>query len=181
MIRSNIYVGAHSGVPLQITVIINSIHGFFKTSKLNKIGLNSRIIKVALILYFGLIIAIAISLSLGAVPLSFQEIRQALLHRGSPINQTILWDVRLPRTLAAILVGAALGMSGTLLQGMLRNGLADPFLLEISAGSGLAAVALLTLGLFIVWVLLAAWIGAISTTLVVYLLARTRQEFRFNS
>lgn len=146
---------------------------FLKASKLNKIGLNNRIIKAAFILCLGLIIAIAISLSLGAVPLSFQEIWQALLHRGTPINQTILWDLRLPRTLAAILVGAALGMSGALLQGMLRNGLADPFLLGISAGSGLAAVALLTLGLFIVWVPLAAWIGAILTTLVVYLLART--------
>ncbi|WP_333424454.1 iron ABC transporter permease, partial [Microcoleus sp. herbarium8] len=117
--------------------------------------------------------AIAISLSLGAVPLSFQEIWLALLRQGNPINQTILWDLRLPRTLAAMLVGAALGMSGALLQGMLRNGLADPFLLGISAGAGLAAVALLTLGLFIVWVPLAAWLGAILTTLAVYFLART--------
>ncbi|MEG3977954.1 iron ABC transporter permease [Microcoleus sp. herbarium8] len=115
----------------------------------------------------------AISLSLGAVPLSFQEIWLALLRQGNPINQTILWDLRLPRTLAAMLVGAALGMSGALLQGMLRNGLADPFLLGISAGAGLAAVALLTLGLFIVWVPLAAWLGAILTTLAVYFLART--------
>jgi iron complex transport system permease protein len=121
----------------------------------------------------GLLAAIAISLSLGAVPLSLQEIWQALLRQGNPINQTILWDLRFPRTLAAMLVGAALGMSGALLQGLLRNGLADPFLLGISAGAGLAAVALLTLGLFILWVPLAAWLGAIITTLVVYGLART--------
>ncbi|MGB3265239.1 MAG: iron ABC transporter permease [Microcoleus sp.] len=138
-----------------------------------KVGLNNRIVKAALILCVGLVITIAISLSLGAVPLSFQEIWQALLHEGNPINQTILWDLRLPRTLAAMLVGAALGMSGALLQGMLRNGLADPFLLGISAGAGLAAVALLTLGLFIAWVPLAAWLGAIATTLAVYFLART--------
>lgn len=141
--------------------------------KLKKVVLNNRIVKAALILCFGLGIAIAISLSLGAVPLSFQEIWLALLRQGNPINQTILWDLRLPRTLAAMLVGAALGMSGALLQGMLRNGLADPFLLGISAGAGLAAVALLMLGLFIAWVPLAAWLGAILTTLAVYFLART--------
>ncbi|MCC3433998.1 MAG: iron ABC transporter permease [Oscillatoriales cyanobacterium] len=140
---------------------------------MKKVVLNNRIVKAALILCFGLGIAVAISLSLGAVPLSFQEIWLALLRQGNPVNQTILWDLRLPRTLAAMLVGAALGMSGALLQGMLRNGLADPFLLGISAGAGLAAVVLLMLGLFIAWVPLASWLGAILTTLAVYFLART--------
>ncbi len=75
--------------------------------------------------------------------MSFVQLWQALLHQGDPINQTILWDLRLPRTMAALIVGAALGMSGALLQGMLRNGLADPFLLGISAGAGLVAVGLI--------------------------------------
>ncbi|MFM9267667.1 iron chelate uptake ABC transporter family permease subunit [Tychonema sp. BBK16] len=69
---------------------------------MKKLGLNNRIVQAALILCFGLGIAIAISLSLGAVPLSFQEIWLALLRQGNPINQTILWDLRLPRTLAAM-------------------------------------------------------------------------------
>lgn len=56
---------------------------------------------------------------------------------------------------------------------MLGNGLADPFLLGISAGSGLAAVALLSLGQFTVWVPLAAWVGGLMTTGLVYGLART--------
>lgn len=146
---------------------------FLRLSNLGKIGLSDRILKAALVLCMGLLVTIAISLSLGAVPLSLQEIWQALLGQGDPTNQTILWDLRLPRTLTAMLVGAALGMSGALLQGVLRNGLADPFLLGISAGAGLAAVTLLTLGLFVIWVPLAAWLGAMLTTIVVYSLAWT--------
>jgi iron complex transport system permease protein len=87
--------------------------------------------------------------------------------------QTILWDLRLPRVMIALLVGSALGVSGALLQGMLGNGLADPFLLGISAGAGLAAVGLISLGSLTSWVPLAAWIGGIATTTVVYGLART--------
>jgi iron complex transport system permease protein len=133
----------------------------------------NRLLLATVILGGSLAVAIAASLAFGAVPLTLQQIGLAILHRGDPINQTILWDLRLPRTLAAMLVGAALGMSGALLQGMLRNGLADPFLLGISAGAGLAAVTLLTLGWFVTLVPLAAWMGAILTALVVYTLART--------
>jgi hypothetical protein len=56
-------------------------------------------------------LTVGISLSQGAVALSFAQLWQALLHQGDPINQTILWDLRLPRTMAALIVGAALGMS----------------------------------------------------------------------
>lgn len=105
--------------------------------------------------------------------MSWWELWQALLHQGNPTNQTIIWELRLPRIIAALLVGSALGMSGALLQGMLRNGLASPFLLGISAGAGLVAVAMVTLGFMQTWVPLAAWVGAILTTAIVYWLART--------
>jgi len=107
------------------------------------------------------------------IPLSIAELQQALWHQGSSINQTIVWDLRLPRIIGALMVGSALGLSGALLQGMLRNGLADPFILGISAGAGLVAVALFTLGLWQSWVPMAAWLGAIATTGLVYLLARS--------
>ena len=100
------------------------------------------------------------------------ELWDAVLHRGSTVNQTIIWDLRLPRVIAALVVGAALGASGALMQGMLRNGLASPFLLGISAGAGLVAVAMLSLGFLQLWVPIGAWLGAIFTTLFVYLLAR---------
>ncbi|MGY4610661.1 iron complex transport system permease protein [Thermostichus sp. MS-CIW-38] len=118
-------------------------------------------------------LVLLVSMALGSVPMTFPELWQALWGQGDPIRQTIVWQLRLPRALLAQLLGAALGMAGALLQGMLGNGLADPYLLGISAGAGLAAVGLLTLGEWTAWVPLAAWVGGVLTTVLVYGLART--------
>ena len=88
------------------------------------------------------------------------------------INQKIIWELRLPRLLASLLVGSALGMSGALLQGMLRNGLASPYLLGISAGSGLVIVSFISFGLAQIFIPIAAWVGAIVTTIIVFMLAK---------
>ena len=63
-------------------------------------------------------------------------------------------------------------MSGALLQGMLRNGLASPYLLGISAGSGLVIVFFISFGLIQTFIPFAAWIGAILTTLIVFVLSK---------
>jgi len=125
-----------------------------------------------LLLCAALVVMIGISLSLGAVSITPIQLWKAIWRQGDPLYQTILWDLRLPRTLAAMLVGAALGTAGALLQGMLRNGLADPFLLGISAGAGLVAVAMFSFGVLQAWVPLAAWIGGLFTTIIIYFLAR---------
>lgn len=126
---------------------------------------------------FGILLALlaifALSLSQGSVQLTWHEFGLALWRKGDPRYQTIVWDLRLPRVVAAMTVGSALGLSGALLQGMLRNGLASPFLLGISAGSGLAAVAILGLGIWQVWLPLGAWLGGVLTIMLVYFLART--------
>ena len=123
---------------------------------------------------FGLIfLVIILSLSRGSVELSTNEIIRAFLRQGDATNQIILWELRLPRLIASLLVGAALGMSGALLQGMLRNGLASPYLLGISAGSGLVIVLMISMGLWLPWIPFAAWLGAILTTFIVYFLARS--------
>ncbi|MEM9274491.1 MAG: iron ABC transporter permease [Cyanobacteria bacterium P01_F01_bin.143] len=129
---------------------------------------------IALII-FSLFITIVASLAMGSVDLTLSELWQALWQQGAEINQVILWELRLPRVLAALTVGAALGTSGALLQGMLRNPLATPFLLGISAGAGLAVVCLITLNVFLYLIPLASWLGAVITTAIVYLLARTQQ------
>lgn len=120
-----------------------------------------------------LLLTIGLSLAQGAVSLTLPEVGQALLHQGDLTHQTIIWELRLPRILSAVTVGSALAVSGALLQGMLRNSLATPFLLGISAGAGLVAVAAVALGVFQLWIPLAAWVGAILTTALVYFLART--------
>ncbi|MGF1518326.1 MAG: FecCD family ABC transporter permease [Nodosilinea sp.] len=122
----------------------------------------------------GLILVVGLSLTLGSVAMTGPELWAALLRQGSATHQVIVWDLRLPRLVAALLVGASLGVSGALLQGMLRNGLASPFLLGISSGAGLVVVLVVTLGLWQVWVPLGAWLGAIATTALVYLLACSR-------
>ena len=122
----------------------------------------------------GLIFLVVIlSLCSGSVELSSHAIIKAFLREGDLTNQIIFWELRLPRLIASLLVGSALGMSGALLQGMLRNGLASPYLLGISAGSGLVIVLLISMGLWLPWIPIAAWIGAIVTTFIVYFLARS--------
>ena len=113
-----------------------------------------------------------ISLTKGSVFISIEDIWLAILKQGEEINQTIIWELRLPRLLASLLVGSALGMSGALLQGMLRNGLASPYLLGISAGSGLVIVSFISFGVAQIFIPIAAWVGALSTTIVVFMLAK---------
>ncbi|MDJ1172906.1 FecCD family ABC transporter permease [Roseofilum capinflatum] len=132
-----------------------------------------RILSIFLLIGVGLGLTLALSLSFGAVPLTQTELWQALWHQGDGVNQTIIWQLRLPRVVAAVCVGSALGTSGALLQGMLRNPLATPFLLGISAGAGLVSVAMVTLGIAQSWIPLGAWLGAVLTTTLVYGLARS--------
>ena len=126
-----------------------------------------------MIIIFLLIIISLFSLGKGSVYISIEDIWLAIFRRGEEINQTIIWDLRLPRLISSLLVGSALGMSGALLQGMLKNGLASPYLLGISAGSGLVIVAFITFGLAQIFIPIAAWLGAIFTTLIVFTLSKS--------
>lgn len=131
---------------------------------------HDRILPPLLVLLAGLLVTIGVALCQGSVPLSLPEVWQALWHQGNSLHQTIVWELRLPRIVAALIVGAALGMAGALLQGLLRNGLADPFVLGISAGAGLVAIALISLNVLQAWVPLGAWVGAMLTAALVYAL-----------
>lgn len=76
---------------------------------------------------------------LGSTPMSGGRIVAALLGQGSAGDMLVIWEIRLPRALAAFVVGAALGTSGAALQGLLRNPLADPGVLGVTATSSLTA------------------------------------------
>ena len=112
------------------------------------------------------------SLAKGSVYISIEDIWLAIFKQGEEINQTIIWELRLPRLLASLLVGSSLGMSGALLQGMLMNGLASPYLLGISAGAGLVIVFFISFGFLQSFIPFAAWLGAILTTLIVFILSK---------
>ncbi|MFP4280811.1 MAG: FecCD family ABC transporter permease [Halochromatium sp.] len=116
-----------------------------------------------------------LSLRLGAAPLSLHEVIAGLFGSGPEPHRLIVQQIRLPRVLLAWLLGLALGMSGAALQGLLRNPLAEPGLLGISASAGLGAVLSLYFGLgaLHVWTLpAAAMLCALLATLFLYALAR---------
>jgi iron complex transport system permease protein len=81
-----------------------------------------------------------VALATGAVRLPAHDILLALQGSGDPATVSIVRNLRLPRILLGALVGAALGMSGGVLQGTLRNGLAEPYLLGVSGGAAVGAV-----------------------------------------
>lgn len=109
---------------------------------------------------FSLAIVCLLGVALGTVQLSGAEIVAALLNSASPSVHSIVVMLRLPRVALAALVGIALGTSGATLQATLRNPLAEPYLLGVSGGAAVGAVAAMMLGASsAVWPLL-AFIGA---------------------
>ena len=85
-------------------------------------------------------------LFLGETALSHAQLRQAIFDPGSGPHE-VIFAIRLPRTVAALVVGGALGMAGAVMQGLLRNPLADPGVLGVSGGAGLGAAAAISAGL----------------------------------
>nr|WP_025717059.1 iron chelate uptake ABC transporter family permease subunit [Paenibacillus sp. 1-18] len=80
-----------------------------------------------------LLLAVSVyGLAYGSVSIPLQEINQVLLHNHDSIYRTILMDLRLPRVLVGLLVGACLAASGALLQGVMKNPLADPGVIGVS-------------------------------------------------
>lgn len=111
------------------------------------------------------------SVTLGIYPLSPAAVWTGLVADLPAVETMVLWEIRLPRTLAALMVGFALGLSGCLFQGLVRNPLVAPDIIGINAGAGLAAVALIATGTALALVPLAAMAGALATAAVIYLLA----------
>lgn len=111
---------------------------------------------------------------LGSVPLPAERMLAALVGGGEPGDALVVWAIRLPRALAAFVVGVALGASGAALQGLLRNPLAEPGVLGVSATAALAATMTLYYGLAASapWLLpLAAVGGALVATALIALVA----------
>ncbi|MBA1265473.1 FecCD family ABC transporter permease [Stutzerimonas stutzeri] len=133
-----------------------------------------------------LLALVLFSLGIGAVPLSLDEVIVALLQpatggvelRDPVVQQRIIVnEIRLPRVLLAILVGASLGAAGAALQGLLRNPLAEPGLLGVSSSASLGAVLCLYYGFATLtpWLLPAAAMGcAALATLTLYAITRRR-------
>jgi len=115
-----------------------------------------------LLLLVGLVVASAAALAAGAVGLSAMDSWRALFGLGDATAIFVVRELRLPRIILAGLVGAGLGVSGAALQGVLRNPLAEPYLLGVSGGAAVGAVLAVSAGLAFALVPLAAFAGAIA-------------------
>ncbi len=132
------------------------------------------VLALTLIMIAGLLVVGLGALALGGVHLPLGEVWAGLRGVASePQASIIVREIRLPRVLLAMLVGAALAVSGTALQALLRNPLADPYVLGISSGAALGAIVALWIGGKIATASpLVAFAGALATMAWVYLLGR---------
>ncbi|MDB6177680.1 iron ABC transporter permease [Paracoccus sp. Z330] len=129
----------------------------------------------------GLLVVVCIcSLATGASGTSLWRVLTALL-AGDPVSVTdrvVMLDIRLPRLVMGVLVGASLAVSGAVMQGLFRNPLADPGLVGVSAGAGLGAIMAIVLGAFLPSALItlvgnwtvpvAAFLGGWLSTIILY-------------
>ncbi len=142
---------------------------------------------ILLLLSGGLLVAILLAVSFGSVPIPIGTIAQILLNgtgvfhfarHWDPSAELIVWQVRMPVVVGAAFVGAGLSVAGVLFQGMLRNPLADPFLIGTSSGAALGAAVAFVLpfdtiyGAFFPLTPVLAFVGAAAAVLLVYAIAR---------
>ncbi|NOU94530.1 iron chelate uptake ABC transporter family permease subunit [Paenibacillus sp. LMG 31456] len=119
-----------------------------------------------------LLIVAFYGLTYGSVPISFQEIWAVFTSHGQPVHEKIIMNLRLPRVLIGLLTGACLAASGALLQGVMKNPLADPGIIGVSAGGGLAAIiAMIVLPQFSYLLPVLAFAGSFITAVIIYMLA----------
>lgn len=126
-----------------------------------------------------LVMSIGWAVTIGPADITAVDVWRSVaghLHLGSsplaPLRDGIVWDVRLPRVLTAGAVGAALAMSGAVMQALTRNQLADPYLLGLSSGASVGAVMVLMLGVGLL-LPVAAFLGALAALVLTLLLARS--------
>ena len=128
-----------------------------------------------------LLVSMTLGVAIGSVPLSPAAVWAVIWHHltghpGYSVADAIVWQIRLPRVLLAAVVGAALTTAGTVVQVLVRNALADPFLLGVSSGASVGATAVLLFGAFAslgVWAISAGSVlGALGAMAAVFLVSR---------
>ena len=93
----------------------------------------------------------------------------------SSTNLEIISKIRLPRVITALVCGASLALAGVLLQALLRNPLADPYVLGVSGGGSVSAMLVMLLGLAGIWVLIGTFVGSLLSLVLIYWMAKSRK------
>ena len=121
------------------------------------------------------IISIIISLKTGTLSISWSNLSKAFLNPENELNTKVILDIRLPRILIAFITGALLSLAGALMQVLLRNPLADPYILGISGGA--ATFSLIAMMYYIEYLHLAAFSGAIFSMFLVFSLSKNHWHY----
>ena len=140
------------------------------------IYLRTRTTLVFLLLVALLLAAFAIGLVHGSTKMALSTVWHAMLHPAGGISSVIVWQIRFPRLVAAALVGAGLAVSGAVMQALLQNPLADPYVVGASSGAGLGAVVAETFVPGMALVAPAAFLGALAAVFLAWMLARARSR-----
>ncbi|USG68452.1 iron ABC transporter permease [Brevibacillus ruminantium] len=142
---------------------------------------------ILLLLGIGLVASVTLAVTLGSVAIQPETVwRIALSHvpviggwaeaDWSKSEETIIWQIRFPRVLLAVIVGAGLSVVGVTIQALVRNSLADPYLLGVSSGASVGATLAILLGAFSMYgqyaVSMAAFTGSLISTILVFTLSR---------
>ena len=117
------------------------------------------------------LLSLVIALATGSVPVSPADVYRALSGEHGGLAVEVIHGLRLPRALAAFACGGLLALAGALMQVLLRNPLADPYVLGISGGAAVGALAAMLAGLALAFINLSAFIGAFAAMLLVFGLA----------
>jgi iron complex transport system permease protein len=125
-----------------------------------------------IVLSIGALLAVVVAVAVGPARIPLAAVAEHLVGRGDPTSLAIVRELRLPRALLAFVVGGCLAVTGAVLQALVRNPLADPYLLGLSGGAGLAAVLAIAFRLGGAWAIpAAAFLGALAAITLVYRLA----------
>ncbi len=131
------------------------------------------------VIFFALLLILSLfsfifAMLTGSVCIPLQELSNLLSHTASPFYHSLIFDLRLPRAFAAFTAGALLSLAGVLMQVLLRNPLADPYVLGVSGGSALAALLSMLAGLGSFWLTGSAFLGALASIFLVFSFAHSQ-------
>ncbi len=151
-------------MPIKIMLAPNKLYG-------------SRVSSILIILVLLSIISIGIGIDFGSVPIHFTQLMHAIFNRTDSVQREIIVQIRIPRVLTAFMVGGLLALAGALMQVLLRNPLADPYVLGVSGGAAVASLLMMLIGVFSSFLYLGAFVGSLLSMLLVMILSRSSRGF----
>jgi iron complex transport system permease protein len=128
----------------------------------------SRTGTLAIVLAFASVASLAAALACGSLPLGFTAVFDSIAFPAPGIVHDVIWNLRAPRAFAAYACGALLALAGVLLQVLLRNALADPYILGVSGGASLGALLSIAAGLSVATTNALALFGAVAALALVF-------------